>query len=126
MCRSIDEIQARAARRTACFEPTARFIDRYQGDACPLPNTMQDTVLRQIIPTRLEDTFMAEHTYKTIELTGSSKTSIEEAVNNAITKASKTIHNLRWCEVTNVRGYIEEGSLSYWQVSMKVSFTLDE
>lgn len=69
---------------------------------------------------------MAEHTYKTIELTGSSKTSIEEAVNNAITKASKTIHNLRWCEVTNVRGYIEEGSLSYWQVSMKVSFTLDE
>lgn len=69
---------------------------------------------------------MTEHTYKTIELTGSSKTSIEDAVNNAITKAAKTVHNLRWCEVTNIRGYVEDNALSYWQVSMKLSFTLDD
>jgi len=69
---------------------------------------------------------MSEHTYKSIELVGSSKTSIEEAVNNAVTKASKTVHNLRWCEVTNIRGYIEDNALTYWQVSMKLSFTLDD
>jgi len=69
---------------------------------------------------------MTDHTYKTIELTGSSKKSIEDAAGNAIAKASKSLHNLRWCEVTNVRGYIEDDALAYWQVTMKVSFTLDD
>lgn len=69
---------------------------------------------------------MSEHTYKSIELVGSSKTSIEEAVNNAVGKAAKSVHNLRWCEVTNIRGYIEDNALAYWQVSMKLSFTLDD
>ena len=69
---------------------------------------------------------MSDHTYKTIELTGSSKTSIEEAASNAIAKASKSLHNLRWCEVINTRGYIEDGELAYWQVTMKLSFTLDD
>lgn len=69
---------------------------------------------------------MSEHTYKSIELVGSSKTSIEEAVNNAVGKAAKSVRNLRWCEVTNIRGYIEDDALAYWQVSMKLSFTLDD
>ena len=68
---------------------------------------------------------MSDNTYKTIELTGSSKTSIEEAASNAIEKASKSLHNLRWCEVISTRGYIEDGKLAYWQVTMKLSFTLD-
>ncbi len=69
---------------------------------------------------------MPDHIYKSIELTGTSKTSVEEAVNNAITKATKTIHNLRWFEVTNIRGVIENNVVANWQISMKVSFTLDE
>jgi flavin-binding protein dodecin len=69
---------------------------------------------------------MANHIYKTIELTGSSTTSVEDAVTSALERASKTVHNLRWFEVTNVRGHIEGGKLGHWQVTMKVGFTLDE
>jgi flavin-binding protein dodecin len=69
---------------------------------------------------------MANHIYKTIELTGSSPTSVEDAVTSALARASKTVHNLRWFEVTNVRGHIEGGKLGHWQVTMKVGFTLDE
>ena len=67
-----------------------------------------------------------DHIYKSIELTGSSKTGIEDAVNKAIARASKTLHNLRWFEVSEVRGVIEGDSVSYWQVRMKVGFTMDE
>jgi flavin-binding protein dodecin len=69
---------------------------------------------------------MPEHIYKSIELTGTSKISVEEAVNNAITKATKTIHNLKWFEVTDIRGVIENNVVAHWQITMKVSFTLDE
>ena len=68
---------------------------------------------------------MPDHVYKTIELTGTSASSIEEAVNGAIRKASTTIHNLRWFEVTNTRGEIDRDHVSHWQVTMKVGFTLD-
>ncbi len=67
-----------------------------------------------------------EHVYKSIELTGTSASSVDEAVRGAIAKASKTLHNLRWFEVTGVRGNIEEGRVSHYQVTMKVGFTLDE
>ena len=69
---------------------------------------------------------MTDHTYKSIELTGTSKTSMEEAVNNAITKATKTIHDLRWFEVTDIRGVIKNNAVDHWQITMKVSFTLNE
>lgn len=69
---------------------------------------------------------MTDHIYKSIELTGTSKESVEEAVNNAISKASNTIHKLRWFEVTDIRGVIENNLVNYWQITMKVSFTLDE
>jgi hypothetical protein len=67
-----------------------------------------------------------DHVYKSIELTGSSTGSVDEAIRAAIAKASKTLHNLRWFEVTNVRGAIEAGAVSHFQVTMKVGFTLDE
>ena len=68
---------------------------------------------------------MSNHVYKTIELTGSSPKGVEEAIRNAVAKASKTLHNLRWFQVTDTRGEIENGKVAHWQVTMKVGFTLD-
>ena len=69
---------------------------------------------------------MSNHVYKTVVVTGSSKTSIDDAIKSAIGKASETVRNLRWFEVTETRGFIENQKLAYWQVTMNVSFTLDE
>jgi len=68
---------------------------------------------------------MSEHVYKTIEVTGSSKTSIEEAVQTAMARAGESLHNLRWFEVTDIRGHIDGGQIDYWQVTVKIGFTLD-
>ena len=64
--------------------------------------------------------------YKSVELTGSSTTSSDDAIRRAIARASDTLRNLRWFEVTQVRGHLENGEIAHWQVSIKVSFTLDE
>lgn len=69
---------------------------------------------------------MSEHVYKTIELTGSSKSSIEDAIRGAIERARKTVHNLRWFSVEEIRGHLEDGEIAHWQVTLKVGFTLDE
>jgi flavin-binding protein dodecin len=69
---------------------------------------------------------MSEHVYKKIEITGTSSTSIEEAVQNAISRVSKTVHGLRWFEVIETRGDIEDGKIRHWQVTLKIGFTLDE
>ena len=69
---------------------------------------------------------MSDHVYKLIELTGSSQTGIEDAVNNAIARAAKTVRNMRWFEVTETRGHLENGKVQHWQVTIKVGFTLDE
>ncbi len=68
---------------------------------------------------------MTQHTYKHIELTGSSEKGIEEAVNTALAKASQSLHGMRWFEVTDTRGHIENGQVAHWQVTIKVGFTLD-
>ncbi len=68
---------------------------------------------------------MSDHVYKKIELVGSSPTSIEDAVINAIARAEKTIRNMRWFEVTETRGHIEGGKVQHWQVTVSVGFTLD-
>jgi dodecin len=68
---------------------------------------------------------MSDHVYKKIELVGSSPTSIEEAVANALTRAQKTIRNMRWFEVVETRGHLEDGKINHWQVTVKVGFTLD-
>lgn len=69
---------------------------------------------------------MSDHVYKIIELTGSSPKSIEDAVNNAIEKAAKTIHNMRWFVVTETRGHIDNNKIAHWQVTLKIGFTLDD
>ena len=69
---------------------------------------------------------MSDHIYKKIELVGSSKTSIEDAIQQAITKASASLHNLDWFEVVETRGHIEQGKIAHWQVTIKVGFTLDD
>lgn len=69
---------------------------------------------------------MADHIYKKIELVGSSPKGIEEAVKNALARAKKTVRNMRWFEVTETRGYLEDGKIAHWQVTLKVGFTLDE
>ncbi|CAN5449971.1 dodecin family protein [soil metagenome] len=68
---------------------------------------------------------MSDHVYKKIELVGSSPNSIEEAVANAIERAGKTVRNMRWFEVTETRGHLEEGKIGHWQVTVTVGFTLD-
>lgn len=68
---------------------------------------------------------MSDHVYKKIELVGSSPTSIEDAVTNAVARAGKTIRNMRWFEVTETRGHIEDGKVQHWQVTVLVGFTLD-
>ena len=69
---------------------------------------------------------MPDHVYKSIELTGSSKTSIEDAVNQAVTRASKTVRNMHWFQVIETRGHIVDGNVAHWQVSIKVGFTLED
>lgn len=69
---------------------------------------------------------MDDHVYKLIELTGSSTRSMEAAVENAVERAAKKVHNLHWFEVTDVRGHITDGKVRHWQVSLKIGFTLDD
>jgi flavin-binding protein dodecin len=69
---------------------------------------------------------MSEHTYKMIELVGSSHTGIEEAVRNAIAKAAIDEKSLRWFEVLETRGHIEDGKIAHWQVRVKIGATLDD
>jgi flavin-binding protein dodecin len=67
---------------------------------------------------------MPEHIYKVVELVGSSETSIEDAIKVAIRRASETLRNLRWFEVVDTRGHIEDGEVRHFQVTLKVGFTL--
>jgi dodecin len=69
---------------------------------------------------------MSDHTYKKLELVGSSAESIEGAVANALARAQRTIRNMRWFEVIETRGHIENGRIDHWQVTIKVGFTLEE
>lgn len=68
---------------------------------------------------------MSDHIYKHVEITGSSEKSIEDAVQKALAKASKSIENMRWLEVTDTRAHIENGQVAHWQVTAKVGFTLE-
>jgi len=68
---------------------------------------------------------MESHVYKTIQITGSSPTSSDDAIRIAIEKAGKSVHNLRWFRVTDTRGTIEAGRISHWQVSIELGFALE-
>jgi flavin-binding protein dodecin len=69
---------------------------------------------------------MSSHVYKQIVLTGTSKNSIEDAVASALAKAAETVRNLRWFEITETRGHVENQKIAYWQVTMTVGFTLED
>lgn len=69
---------------------------------------------------------MSTHTYKVVELVGSSEVGIEDAIKNAIARASKTIRNMRWFEVVETRGHIENDAVKHFQVTLKVGFTMDD
>ena len=69
---------------------------------------------------------MSEHVYKIIELTGTSKTSIEDAIQTAVSKAAKSVHNMRWFVVTEQRGHIDNNIVTYYQVTLKIGFTLED
>jgi len=69
---------------------------------------------------------MPDHVYKTIELVGSSSRGMEDAVQKAIAKAATTVRNLRWFEVVDTRGHIENGRVAHWQVTLKLGFTLED
>lgn len=69
---------------------------------------------------------MSNNVYKIIELVGSSQTSVEDAIQTAISRADVTLRNLRWFEVAQTRGEIEDGKVAYYQVTLRVGFTLDD
>lgn len=68
---------------------------------------------------------MHDHVYKILELVGSSDKSIEDAIQNAVSRAKTTIRDMRWFEVVQTRGHIENGSVRHYQVALKVGFTLE-
>lgn len=69
---------------------------------------------------------MANNVYKTIEITGTSPVSIEDAVQTAVGRASATVRHLQWFEVVEVRGRIDDDKVAQWQVTLKIGFTLEE
>jgi dodecin len=68
----------------------------------------------------------SDHIYKILELVGSSEKSIEDAIQNAISRASKTIREMKWFEVVQTRGHVENGAVAHYQVTIRVGFTLEE
>ena len=69
---------------------------------------------------------MEDHVYRVIEITGSSQNSIEDAIQTAVNRASKTLRNLRWFEVIQTRGQIDGGKIAYYQAVLKLGFTIDD
>ena len=68
---------------------------------------------------------MANHVYRLSEIVGSSPVSVDEAIRNAIAKASQTVRNIEWFEVEEVRGQVADGAVAYFQVAVKIGFRVD-
>jgi len=69
---------------------------------------------------------MSEHVYKSVEITGTSPEGVTQAIDRAIAKASETVRNLDWFEVTSVRGQIVDGGVAHYQVTLKIGFRLED
>jgi len=69
---------------------------------------------------------MVDHVYKSVEVTGSSAKSIEEAVEKAVTRTAQSLRKLRWFEVTEIRGQLDDKKIEHWQVTLKIGFTLED
>ena len=78
------------------------------------------------LPIRAQEKHVSDHVYKILEITGSSSSGADDAMRNAIARASKTIRDMRWFEVVETRGEIQEGNIAHWQVTMKIGFTLED
>ena len=69
---------------------------------------------------------MSEHVYKVVELVGSSTQGTDKAIQNAISRAGKTLRNLDWFEVVETRGHLDKGKIAHWQVKIKVGFRMED
>jgi flavin-binding protein dodecin len=69
---------------------------------------------------------MSGHVYKKVEIVGSSPNSLQEAIENGVAKAAESLRNLRWFEVVDTRGQLDDGKIAHWQVTLKIGFTLDD
>jgi flavin-binding protein dodecin len=69
---------------------------------------------------------MEDHVYRIIEVAGSSETGVDDAIEQAVARASETLKHIRWFEVQQIRGHVENGAVKHYQVVMKVGFTLEE
>jgi flavin-binding protein dodecin len=69
---------------------------------------------------------VSDHVYKHIQLTGSSTESYQKAIENAVERAAKTVKHMRWFELVDSRGHIENGKVTHWQATIKVGFTLED
>jgi len=69
---------------------------------------------------------MKDHTYKLIELVGTSSSGIEDAVNNALQRAGQTVNNMRWFQVMETRGEGDQNKVAHWQVTLKIGFTIED
>ncbi len=88
-----------------------------------LPNTPSDELRARMGRTKQDN---SDHIYRVIEIVGTSEKSISDAINRAITRAHKTLRNLRWFEVVRTSGHIEGGKVRHYQVTLSVGFTMDE
>ena len=69
---------------------------------------------------------MSDHSYRVIEVVGTSSSSLDDAIRGAVEKAAKTVRNLDWFEVIGTRGHIEDGRIAHFQVQLKLGFRLDD
>ena len=69
---------------------------------------------------------MSDHVYRLSEIVGSSPTSVDEAIRNAITKAARTVRNIEWFQTEEVRGQVVDGAVAYFQVRMKIGFRVED
>ena len=69
---------------------------------------------------------MSDHVYKVVEIVGSSSSGLEDAITNAVQRAGRTLENLDWFEVVQIRGHLEEGAVGHYQVTLKIGFTLND
>jgi flavin-binding protein dodecin len=69
---------------------------------------------------------MSEHLYRLVEVVGTSKTGTDDAIRNAIAKVDKNLGTLRWFQVVETRGQIDEGRIAYWQVTLKIGLSVKD
>jgi len=69
---------------------------------------------------------MSDHVYRIIQVAGSSGNSLEDAIQNAVGRAGRTLRQVGWFEVVETRGHVEDGKVAHYQVTLKVGFRLDD